>query len=77
VLFSFLSSHTRLRAHQAPGIPCALLGADDFLQQLGRDALRERGGVFATNAGVIASVAKQSIVQRVEKWIASSLRSSQ
>jgi hypothetical protein len=41
------------------------LGGKDFLQQLGRNALRERGGVSAN--AVIASVAKQSIAQRNER----------
>src|SRR5258705_11551609 len=39
--------HTRLRAHRAPGIPCALyfIGRT-FLQNLGRLAPRDRGVVF-------------------------------
>src|SRR6266704_3868155 len=38
-------SHARLRAHRAPGIPCALcfLRGERFLQNLGRIAPRDRG----------------------------------
>jgi len=39
-------THARLRAHQAPGIPCALLLFEgDVSAELGRIAPREREGV--------------------------------
>ena len=50
-------SHARLRVHQAPGIPCALcfLWANGFLQNLGRLAPRECGGVFEIGCSKIES----------------------
>jgi hypothetical protein len=40
--------HARLRAHQAPGIPCALsMEGGNFVDQLGRFMSREGEGVFA------------------------------
>jgi hypothetical protein len=56
-----LFSHTRLRVHWPPGIPCALsfLGAEGFYAQLGRIAPRDRGGASA-NCAVITREPKSS-----------------
>jgi hypothetical protein len=47
-LVCFFHLHARLRAHQAPGIPCALCyqRREWILQNLGRLAPRDRGVLF-------------------------------
>src|SRR3954462_8422587 len=62
MLVCFLILHARLRAHRAPGIPCALcsFGAN-WLIETRAHARRDGEGVSEISAVVIASAAKQAI----------------
>jgi hypothetical protein len=56
MLVCFLILHTRLRAHRAPGIPCALLfSKGGFPQQLGRYLRGEKAEAWISRDGISAS----------------------
>src|SRR5690242_6215648 len=82
LLACFLHLHARLRVLRAPGIPCSLFfRGTTTMHHLGTTC---RGNADLRPLGymkiesefdvVIASEAKQSMLRRVDRWIASSLR---